>query len=120
VPAVSETLASFTTALAATTYSATVTTVNACKTFSLPINGTTYPGTVSALSLGQTFGDQSAAWQFAIASQGLNLIIDQTVVHIGDEIMLFTYLASTPPAVTTITGLLTTAVAGVTGGASTQ
>jgi hypothetical protein len=83
--------------------------------FSLSSDGTTFQGTARGISLGTSFGDESAAWQLVINATGLHAVIDEVAVRIGDEDMIFAYTATEAPDTAALSSLVGVAVDKVTG-----
>jgi hypothetical protein len=110
-PATAETIVGYTDDQAKSDYTRVVNHFNGCKTFSFNAEGKTYSGTVGAMSLGQSYGDQSAAWQFSLDVQGLTLGIDSVLVMKGNENMGFSYADLGTPDLATVQGLVAKATA---------
>jgi hypothetical protein len=115
IPAVSETLASFSGELAQAGFTSGSNSLNACKSFSLSADGTTFRGTARGISLGTSFGNESAAWQLVINATGLHVVIDEVAVRIGDEDMILAYTATHAPDAAALSSLVGAAVDKVTG-----
>jgi len=115
IPAVSETLASFSGDLAQAGFTSGSNSLNACKSFSLSADGTTFRGTARGISLGTSFGNESAAWQLVINATGFHVVIDEVAVRVGDEDMILAYTATHAPDAAALSSLVGAAVDKVTG-----
>jgi hypothetical protein len=115
IPSAAETLASFAGNAATTNYQTAKSSLDACKTFSIPSGGKTYQGTVAPLSLGQSFGSASSAWQLGVDADGFTFGIDAVFVQKGREDMSITYFGLGAPDLSTLRSLVAKAVANMPG-----
>jgi hypothetical protein len=84
---------------------------NSCKTVTISAEGKSYSGTVGAMSLGRSYGDQSSAWQFSIDVQGFTLGVDSVLVMKGNENMSLNYGDIGTPDLATVRSLVAKATA---------
>jgi hypothetical protein len=110
-PATQETIVGYPADQAKADYTRVLNHFNACKSFTITYQGKGYSGTVGAMSLGQSYGDQSAAWQFSLDVSGLTLGVDSVLVLKGNENMGFSYEDLGTPDLATVQGLVAKATA---------
>jgi hypothetical protein len=111
IPSTDETIVGYTDDQAKADYTRVVNHFNACKTFTITTEGKNYSGTVGAMSLGQTYGNQSSAWQFSLDVQGFTLGVDAVLVLKGNENMGLNYDELGTPDLATVQGLVAKATA---------